>query len=633
MGVITDWISATCSLVAALVALATLVTVFVAAEQIVSRRHIYRLGLSVNSLGPWKETVLSESFFSRFKLRIRTPTVNVPKLVSERWDPKLTFPMGFVIAAPKKAIAIDSESQGHHSTPMLADSSWVNFLQAVGLTPDSSEFYDLQSQPELVNGIVPMRWKGKDLVALCSMLGFQSSEDKPSPTTPMPLPVQWSGLLGWMQFRASSDGCIVEFRRRAPFSNQLSKTVHEFYERGFERRPVRLISRLWYSVDGLSLPDEGGLFLGGADKNERSQDRENTEKHSTDKLFEKLMERDREPEDIRRTLWGGKSKQPGALRPEAFQKGLSQLSQASDMRNSKSNDNDKTTTVRVMKPCPGLLSIIVEREHLYGRGLSFDNCHEWRSVYTDDDEVNDETHPYNLGNIYMGGELLELMKKAVLYLEPDGFYFTSVFPVLASFRKVWEHVQEPSDWLENILPPAQIEQWYLTLNRDTDSKNVQLYHAMVLCNELQHIRKKQRAIYTIDDMIVLSKSSLSLRKMVATNETRSVDLVWALIVSQPFFADILQRFRNVDLKTALAYSITISNGVIDCNPLRCPEVESDPKFNGRYPVPCVADGNFPVDCVLAALIDVFLTYFWIEKGCASDIDAYDSTIPQSVTMC
>jgi len=68
--------------------------------------------------------------------------------------------------------------------------SWVNLLQALGLGPKDSQYYQLQTEPELVNGMVPMRWKGRDLAALCSILGFQSFENKPCCKSPMPLPMQ-----------------------------------------------------------------------------------------------------------------------------------------------------------------------------------------------------------------------------------------------------------------------------------------------------------------------------------------------------------------------------------------------------------------------------------------------------------
>jgi hypothetical protein len=162
----------------------------------------------------------------------------------------------------------------------------------------------MQSEPDLVNGIVPMRWKGRDLVAISSMLGFQSYEKKPSHQRPMPLPMQWSGPLGWLQFRASSDGCIVEFRRRRSLRDQLSGESHDYYNKlKVELKTRSLKERLWQSIGGLCLDNGDLLYLGGADK--RADNKPRSER-TVEEIFAEIraLPEDNPPnEEIKRIMW------------------------------------------------------------------------------------------------------------------------------------------------------------------------------------------------------------------------------------------------------------------------------------------------------------------------------------------
>lgn len=54
---VTDWISAVCSVIAAVIGLVTVVTVYVAARQLLTERREYRTGLSEETLGPWDKKV------------------------------------------------------------------------------------------------------------------------------------------------------------------------------------------------------------------------------------------------------------------------------------------------------------------------------------------------------------------------------------------------------------------------------------------------------------------------------------------------------------------------------------------------------------------------------------------------
>jgi len=131
----------------------------------------------------------------------------------------------------------------------------------------------MQPAAELVNGVVSMHWTGKDLVGICSILGFHSHEDSPSFKSPMLLPMQRTGPLGWLQFRSSADGCIAEFRRRMNLHNQISSELHTHYcKRSLTLSREILRSALWNSINGFALDDGRTLFLGGTDRNERPQE-------------------------------------------------------------------------------------------------------------------------------------------------------------------------------------------------------------------------------------------------------------------------------------------------------------------------------------------------------------------------
>ena len=190
VGSMTDWVSAISSLVGAVVGALVLLAVYHTWTQIFARRQIYLSGLSEKSLGPWKSVVVSSSILP-MQTQIRTPTLSVPLLVSKSWDPKISYPVGFELGLKR------TEADLEAGRMVLAQASWVNFLEGLGVSPeDGGVFYKMQYEPELINGIVPMRWEGRDLVAICSILGFQSIGSKPDAGKLMELPTQWSGPLG-----------------------------------------------------------------------------------------------------------------------------------------------------------------------------------------------------------------------------------------------------------------------------------------------------------------------------------------------------------------------------------------------------------------------------------------------------
>ncbi len=333
----TDWISAVFAILATVVGFATLVTVYIGAMQFLSQSRIYRAGLSWRSLGPWQSKV-ARSRLLGLQRRIITPSISSKMLVRQKWTPNLTFPVGFsryqsiegadsfqanaswvnflqgVGFSPK-----DNDRHGMQDPLELIDgvvptrwnpagfsryksiedadniqakASWVNFLQSLGVTPEDNNLYEMQDASELINGVVPMRWTGQDLVGICSILGFQSYESSPSFLEPMPLPMQWISPIGWLQFRPSDNGCIVEFRRRMDQPNQIQDN---FGEVRLPKDPLLLQSRLWNSIGGLLLSDDRALYLGAF--MDDSQEEDNLNPDQSD-IYEQLMSRDLSTEEI-----------------------------------------------------------------------------------------------------------------------------------------------------------------------------------------------------------------------------------------------------------------------------------------------------------------------------------------------
>lgn len=114
-----------------------------------------------------------------------------------------------------------------------------------------------------------MRWNGSDLVSICSTLGFQSCKKSPMFAQPMPLPIQWSGPLGWLQFRPGFEGCVAEFRPRAVMPKQVRKDLHGYNkDLSVATSPANLVDRLSYSLGAfwIGRPDKEALpFIGSED--------------------------------------------------------------------------------------------------------------------------------------------------------------------------------------------------------------------------------------------------------------------------------------------------------------------------------------------------------------------------------
>ena len=634
-GTMTDWMSAICSLVAAVVALVTLLTVYQASIQILNRRQVYRLGLSKKSLGPWKSVVAPPSRL-RMQTQIKTPTLSVPLLVSKDWQTKISFPVGFKLGLKGNLKEADLEAGR-----VLAQASWVNFLEGLGVSPEDGDLYEMRYEYELINGIVPMHWEGRDLAAICSILGFQSIESKPNTEKLMELPTQWSGPLGWLQFRPSSDGCIVEYRRRSVIKNQLSPELHNYYEDlDVESRPFKLKSRLWQSISGMCLSDNEVLSLSDDPEwAEKMRDRGGNAEGSLDEICDEFMdcEEDFSDEEVKRKFFGRKANRPKGLRPEAFENAMSQLSPQhtrgiSNLLGSEARATENNSEkMIVLYPSRGHLSVSIEGELVHSRGLEKDGLHEYSYIYTDESEVGNK-YEHKLGRLCMDKDLLKLMKEAVLQIEPDGFYFSPSKLLNFQVAQIWSHASSISERCPDqrcIFPIDKLELWAKEgLLRWTSKGTPQgeLYNAIRLINDF---KTASRTMFTIADMVLVSRASVSLRRLI---KPEGKDLIWAILASPELFDRLLYHITNTTMKELLDFRLTCKSGRFDLTLVKCSEPEAGQAADG-IKVELVEDGTFGGIQVVAALMDVFLNFFWIDRSWATDVALYDTTMPQSVTMC
>ncbi|KAK4163267.1 hypothetical protein QBC43DRAFT_319809 [Cladorrhinum sp. PSN259] len=636
------------SIASAFIAIVTLLTVYLAAMQLASQNRMYRLGLSWRAIGPWKHRVASSSYLG-LRRRVYVPAVSLSSLVDNNWNPELAFPAGFPKDARK---APGSDPEG--SLNVQAKASWVNFVQALGLSAESSsdkkDFYEMQDASELVNGVVPMPWSGKDLVGICSILGFQSHEEKPSHRDPMPLPMQWSGPLGWLQFRSSPNGCIVEFRRRMHPVNQIPNKIHQHWRAS--KMPDGkhfLCSRLWNTIGGLLLADGSVLYLGGSNRRVGPRDMDlETDKEGEPtqaKLLDDLTSADLSSEEILSKLYGRKKKdRPEALRGDANHN----PTQAERFRGDQSSGRpdilesllagkleklqDSCGRKELLRPSPGLLTINIHGELAYSRGLAMDKCQEYdRKYITHDEEYDVKQFTHNIGDLYMDEPLLAKLKDALLLLRPDGFYFSPTRILVADLDEAYDHIEQQSNRLMHIFPEVSGKSPFA-------AEALHLHHAMALCNNLQSTRKTSNAVFSVDDMRILAMASHSLQPIISGTKPGSSsngkDLFWAMLYSRDLSQHIRESLKPDNMAQFATAKVVCQNGVLSCASLPglC---GSDPleEKTAQYSVPLVADGEYTGLQVMAALADVFITYYWIDKKWVTDVAVYDWTIPQSVTMC
>jgi hypothetical protein len=692
---VTDWLSTISGVVAAVIALVTLFTVYVAALQLLSQRKAYRHSLSYSALGPWRSKVFKSSLFG-LRSSVSTPSISLAKLIEERWNPAFAFPLGIPRTKPKKrARASFRDVEKAKSSMVLARSGWVNFMQGLGLSCKEEKFFEMQYEAALLNGCVPMRWRGPDLVGLCAMLGFQSHEKTPSFSTPMALPMQWSGPLGWVQFRDGFEGCVAEFRRRTIMINQLSEEIHNYYQTFGVKNQSTLVPRLCYSLGGLcaDVNGENNLFYIGpwdaertieyllegvretADKKDdkdtdaKSEDHEsdrgsNASKTSSDsdddsdssssdggnsvrEVFTRLEKNSIPDEEMLEKVWG--------LQPlEIKKRGLGvkkgevrgELIKSAPDEARKRHRKEKGLR-EALVPCPGILSVVIQGEVATSCGIDLTKCVEYHRVFSYFEEVRAKQHPYRMGNMVMDRATLKLFKSSLLKLKPDGFYFTPTGVLSADITDIYTHVRVGLFGLDQVCSEFSSAAW----NRSKD-----LFWAAKLCNEMQQKRRKARVIFSVNDMGIISKASLCLQK----NANASDQLFWSLLVCPALFQDVMERLKGIDagsLKLLLDCGIQIKNEVLVCPELTQVAKKSNEEANekandddrsevsievdrqGRtgdgevdYAVPECAEGDFSGMDMVGAFLNVCLTFFWIEKRWISDVSIYTAAIPPTVMM-
>lgn len=464
---------------------------------------------------------------------------------------------------------------------------------------------------------------------------------------PMPLPMQWSGPLGWLQFRSSTNGCIVEFRIRMSVFDQIPRDIHAYWQ-DFQmpQEPHFLHSRLWNAIGGLCLADGRALYLGGMDKGKGPRDIEietTKEERTQANLFDDRTSEDLSAEEILLILYGKKKDRPEALQrdgdhnPSRAERGANKPGRPGilddllkELNELKDKLKDVLSIKELLRPCPGLLSVAINGELADSRGLEIDNCAEYdRKIVRGSEEIDARLYPHHIGDLYMSEDLLRLVKDALLLLKPDGFYFSPTPTLVSDLGEAYEHIEQQSNKAMQIFPD-----WG---NTTFPREAIDLRNAMILCNNLQSTRKTSYAVFSVNDMRILAKASHSLKPIISGNRATSSegrDLIWAMLHCPDLSRRVCETLSREDssISQFIEARVQCNNGVLNCASL--PGL-GDPfdKKPAEFSTPLVEDGEYTGLQVLAALADVFITYYWIDKKWMTDVAVYDWTIPQNVIMC
>jgi len=473
----------------------------------------------------------------------------------------------------------------------------------------------------------------------------------------MPLPVHWHGPQGWLQFRESPEGCVVEFRRRAITNNGLTSAHHDYYsgEQDREAQPHILHSRLWVSIGAMPLKSGKAIYLGlnfGCQHCERRREYDSARR--THRKTKRLC-------DVGSCSCGKAEALPGYRSPDS-KNDVSPDALFDELMNSedppeeamrivqdplpwiekKINEDPKgrewtvrARTMEVLMPASGGISSIIESELAGARGLDIRNCLEYGRQYIYYDNIDHAKFPYHLGQLFMDREVLHILKEGLGLMKPDGYYFVkSHNPVLADdleaiYLIVDSVVYDPLS-KSKLFQDLDLATWP-TVHKHRE----ELHHAMLLCNELQGHRKGTiKAQLTIGDMEVISRASYSLRKTLETAH----DLSWAMLICRELFEDLADLFEDMRDLDVLNCTVSCRGEVLDCTRLLGPNEPDDSGSVGRprtYDVPLCADGDFSGAQMLAAFMVVIITNAWIGRACtrASNVGVYDHTIPQTLIMC
>jgi hypothetical protein len=674
---VADWVSATSSVLAAIIALVTLFTVYVAALQMISQRRKSRHGLSSLYLGPWRSKVVSSSLL-KLQTTISTPTVSIQKLRSQKWQPEFTFPTGFERGLVRRKSLLDAEKA---TEPFLPRANWVIFLQALGLTPETETLYDMQFESELIGGTVPMRWRGPDLAAICSMLGFQAAAEQAESREPMTLPSIWSGPLGYLQFRAGFEVCVVEFCRRKDAVHQLGSRFHRHYQGHFITESM--IPQLCHSVGAFCVEKDGRetlFYIGQAmdetwldfifssfdKKSETGKDDNNKaepepersltdDDESLNKALLELETASMTSDQILEKVWGLPPKRekpkPG---PEAA--GVRSELWDSIIEEAQKKEQRKKSLRTVIEPSPGLLSVLATGELVASRGFPLSSCIEYHRLLIHTSNIDHQTYPFSLGDFRMDRDGLELMRNAILNVKPHGFYLSPSAQLASDLNDIYEHIRTEL---------RKRTQFFSTVTMTGWQGNTELYWGVELLNEMQRLRATAQTSFSVQDMGALSHAVVRVEG--AYDAAKHEELVWAMIVCPKLFehlaefsktateddlADFLRGSARIDEErmeaTGLPHLSKDRNNVNDDGGENNDNYISD--FNdenslisstdaedsrvrpGTYAVPLCLDGDYAGVQVLGAFLDVCLRYCWIEKCWRTNVHNFGPTIPPTVLM-
>jgi len=698
-----NFVSNISSLTAAVAGVLTLLTVYVAGIQLAARRQLYQLGLSKSSLGLWRGKVVSRpGWHLGMTNHIQAPVVRFANLVKNDWQPTLASTasnpkvhseskeetLGRIgnilgaIALPAHARLVDCEAQAalaHLEDDDQPDTSWVNFLDVLGIHPCHTQLYELQPEPELFKGIVPMRWRGRDFAALCSMLGFQAASTASTKTT-MELPTQWSGPLGWMQFRASSEGCVVEFRLRMGEGcpTYLPYDTREFFKSA-PVAPMHFVRRAWQSIGGyvydsldsttsvgrvgLNSPPRILFFSGIRDKKKVKPP-----PRTVDELLRQVMaKKGASDDDLRNIVLGSQQEQwnddpandGSDSEGSRLLDGLSQLLPSDLGRGPSQRKAKDSRKLELLTEDLGLLHTVADGTWADTRGLHWRNrVDEYTRFLITDAELALRGNCFRAGNLCIDKtKLLPRVKSALRFLRPDGFYFSPTHLMAADLKDIFEHVMCQLDTFKksdifspNAMNPLQVYRQRQPMpTADVTSKQKHpheiVLHAATLINAIHFATQNGRNHLRHEEIKLLSNASWMLTGTLQHTGPCAADFEWAVMMSAPLFEHLLKWFGSDDFKLDTEFlgkpcvAIELVDGEESTGTIRFKNkgyvnnMWPSERLTGIYTLPLVGKGELDGKAVIYAFLNVLFIYFWvIPLRWSSDVQRYDSTIPLSVTM-
>ena len=148
-------------------------------------------------------------------------------------------------------------------------------------------------------------------------------------------------------------------------------------------------------------------------------------------------------------------------------------------------------------------------------------------------------------------------------------------------------------------------------------------------------------------MILISKVSMALEaNYLAPNGGEH--LMWAMVTCPKLFIFILELFGKNRIQDVLAAKLVVHTnaadpcGFVDCTELaRLGAAPAADHPDAIFRVPLMrgagqADAkDYAGNIILAAFLELIITFYWVQKSSRwiTDVHMYDSTIPQTVTMC